>query len=54
MNTDYLRSSPLSSYTDFEDSPECVLKLMFSKKGTKIDEIFTDDLTLCSRRQING
>ena len=27
---------------------------MFSKKATKIDEIFTVNLTLCSRRQIDG
>ena len=27
---------------------------MFSKKTTKIDEIFTVDLTLCSKRQIGG
>ena len=27
---------------------------MFSKKATKIDEIITVDLTLCSKRQING
>ena len=27
---------------------------MFSKKATKIDKIFTDDLTLCSKRQIDG
>jgi hypothetical protein len=26
---------------------------MFSKKATKIDEIFTFDLTLCSKRQID-
>ena len=26
---------------------------MFSKKATKIDEIFTVDLMLCSKRQIN-
>ena len=31
-----------------------VLKFTFSKKATKIDEIFTVDLTLCSRRQIDG
>ena len=31
-----------------------VLKFMFSKKATKIDEIFTVDLTLCSKCQING
>ena len=27
---------------------------MFSKKATKIDEIFTVDLTLCSKCQIDG
>ena len=27
---------------------------MFSKKATKIDEIFTVDLTLCSKHQINS
>ena len=27
---------------------------MFSMKGTKIDEIFTVDLTLSSKRQIDG
>ena len=31
-----------------------VLKFMFSKKATKIDEIFTADLTLCSKCQIDG
>ena len=30
------------------------LKFMLSKKATKIDEIFTVDLTLCSNCQING
>ena len=30
------------------------LKFMFSKKATKIDEIFTVDLMLCSKRQIDG
>ena len=29
-------------------------KFMFSKKATKIDEIFTVDLTLCSKCQIDG
>ena len=28
------------------------LKFMFSKKATKIDKIFTVDMTLCSKRQI--
>ena len=27
---------------------------MFSKKATKIDEIFMVGLTLCSKRQIDG
>ena len=30
------------------------LKFMFSKKATKIDKIFTDNLTLCSKCQIDG
>ena len=32
----------------------CSVNFMFSKKATKIDEIFTVDLTLCSKCQING
>ena len=31
-----------------------LLKFMFSKKTTKIDEAFTVDLRLCSKRQIDG
>jgi hypothetical protein len=27
---------------------------MFSKKDTKIDEIFTADFMLCSKRQMDG
>ena len=30
------------------------VKFMFSKKATKFDKIFTVDLTLCSKCQING
>ena len=30
------------------------IKCLFSKKGTKIDEIFTVGLTLCSKCQIDG
>ena len=30
------------------------IKFMYSKKATKIDEIFTVNLTVCSNRQING
>ena len=29
------------------------LKFMFSKKATKIDEIFAVDLMLCSKRQMS-
>ena len=31
-----------------------IIKFMFYKSGTRIDEIFTVALTLCSKRQING
>ena len=31
-----------------------LIKFMFSKKATKIDEIFTVNLTLCSKCQIDG
>ena len=31
-----------------------LIKFMLSKKATKIDEIFTVDLTLCSKCQIDG
>ena len=31
---------------------KALLKFMFSKKAIKIDEIFTVDLTLCSKYQI--
>ena len=34
--------------------PATLIKFMFSKKATKIDEIFTVNLTLCSKCQING
>ena len=30
------------------------VKFMSSKKATKIDEIFTVDLMLCSKRQVDG
>ena len=30
------------------------VKFMFSKKATKIDKIFTIDLTLCSKPRIDG
>ena len=32
----------------------CNVKFKFSKKTTKIDEIFTVDLTLCSKHQIDS
>ena len=31
-----------------------MIKFMFSKKATKIDEFFTVDLTICSKHQIDG
>ena len=31
-----------------------IVKFMFSKKATQIGEIFTVDLTLCSKCQINS
>ena len=31
-----------------------LVKFMFSKKATKINEIFTSNLTLCSKCQIDG
>ena len=31
-----------------------LVKFIFSKKATKIDEIYTVDLTLCSKCQIDG
>ena len=30
------------------------LKFMFSKKATQVDEIFTVDLMLCSKSQMDG
>ena len=30
------------------------VKFLFSKKATKIDKLFTINLTLCSKCQING
>ena len=40
-------------YPWFKLDETCV-KFMFSKKATKFDKIFIVDLTLCSKRQING
>ena len=34
--------------------PYIYVKFMFSEKATKIEEIFTVDLTLCSKCQIDG
>ena len=33
---------------------QTMLKFVFSRRATKIDEIFTVDLTVCSKCQING
>ena len=51
---------PIGTASGTEKGTLCVIimnwmvKFMFSKKATKIEEIFTVDLTLCSKRQING
>ena len=42
-----------SSWLDDDDGGDD-LKFMFSKKATKIDEIFIVDLTLCSKCQIDN
>ena len=39
---------------DPEFLDELQVKLMFFKKATKIDQIFTGNLTLCSKCQIDG
>ena len=44
----------ISEVVSFQGFPTCGLKFMFSKKAAKIDEIFTVDLTLCIKRQIDG
>ena len=33
---------------------DILLKFIFSEKATKIDKIFTINLTVCSNRQIDG
>ena len=40
--------------TTFKKIPIPHLNFMFSKKATKIDKIFTVNLTLTTQRQING
>ena len=43
-----------SNFVAFSEYLHYNLKFLFSKKATKIDEIFTVDLTLCSKCQIDG
>ena len=38
----------------FKNPEGQLVKFMFSEKATKIDEIFTLDLTLCSKCKIDG
>ena len=45
-----LGTSPLLK----QEMKKSLIKFMFSKKATKIDEIFTVDLTLCSKCRIDG
>ena len=37
-----------------QNSIPLLLKFMFSKKATKFEKIFTVDLKLCNKLQING
>ena len=54
-NRDHIESSAfLRRPQKFTQSLFKRLKFMFSKKATKIDEIFTGDLTFCSKCQIYG
>ena len=46
VNTDRRSYQEKSNYF----RPLCMLKFMFSKKATQIDEIFTIDLILCTYR----
>ena len=49
-----LRNIKMVPYGSCFKKTQYRLKFMFSKKATKIDEILTVDLTLCSRCQIVG
>ena len=44
----------MTQSTKTQQSQMCALKFMFSKKATKFDKIFTVNLTLCSKCQIDG
>ena len=52
--------APMAAFGNFDQSSKSAftfsdfLKFMFSKKATKIDEIFTADLTVTIYCQING
>ena len=48
------RESRKGKCSNLSTPVKCQLKFMFSKKATKIDEIFIVDLTLCSKCQIDG
>ena len=48
------KQSTAEFFKNSSRSTKFQLKFMFSKKATKIDEIFTVDLTLCSKCQIDG
>ena len=49
-----IHSNLTSMYYYAMSSLVCVIKFMLSKKATKIDKIFTVNLTLCSKCQIGG
>ena len=46
---DLLQSVPTLFFNTF-----LVVKFMFSRKATKFDKIFSIDLTICSKHQIDG
>jgi hypothetical protein len=48
------RTGNKGGYICNENRIPAIIKFMFSKKAAKIEEIFTVDLTLCSKCQVDG
>ena len=57
-NADATRATTKNMFKSYQTPNRCFqvnkVKFMYSKKATKIDEIFNFDLMLCSKSQING
>ena len=49
-----MKNKNIQDQTNFLCWEGFMVKFMFSKKATKIEEIFTGYLTLCSKYQIDG